>query len=162
MIIYRNQLKREQAKKSKKNNHKKRKKQRERKIFTSAERREIIEIYGNICYICQTEIDVNGLWHIDHIHPFIKGGTDSIANLRPTHPDCNVWKGTRIIDPEKLRKARNGELVLLPEARITKKSEKRRIQRLVKDSLVVKTSQQEKGYNKTLAQVRNCRGHDHT
>jgi 5-methylcytosine-specific restriction endonuclease McrA len=65
--------------------------------------KEVLEIYGNVCYLCNREIDLfasrkigyenwqNGL-HIDHLIPLNKNGSDSIDNVRPTHGLCNVKK----------------------------------------------------------------------
>jgi len=67
---------------------------RERKIFTSLERKAVLESHGSTCYLCQRPIDLKALWHIDHVVPFSKGGDDDMANLRPTHKVCNELKGT--------------------------------------------------------------------
>ncbi len=64
---------------------------------------QVLVIYGPICHICQTSIDLSaprkvGLpgWekglHIDHVYPLSKGGLDTIENVRPSHGQCNVIK----------------------------------------------------------------------
>jgi 5-methylcytosine-specific restriction endonuclease McrA len=71
---------------------------RDRKIFTIKERKEIIKTHGSVCYLCQRNIDLSSLWHIDHIKPFSKSGSDDIENLRPTHKVCNELKGAKSIN----------------------------------------------------------------
>lgn len=78
---------------------------RERKIFTSIERYEVIKAYGPTCYLCLEEIDLKKPWHIDHLIPFSKGGSDIIENLRPTHKKCNELKGSKVINLSRLEKA---------------------------------------------------------
>lgn len=78
---------------------------RKRKIFTPLERYEIIKTYGSVCYLCQKEIDLRKLWHIDHVIPFSKGGSDNIGNLRPTHIKCNELKGSKVISLSRLEKS---------------------------------------------------------
>lgn len=70
---------------------------------------EIIELYGNICHICNEEIDTTlprstgvlgwqkGL-HLDHVVPISKGGTDTVSNIRPAHAICNLSKGSTILE----------------------------------------------------------------
>ena len=64
---------------------------------------EVLLKYSDICYICNTQIDLNanrkpgqvgweyGL-HIDHLIPLSKNGSDTIDNVRPTHGLCNIRK----------------------------------------------------------------------
>lgn len=77
---------------------------RERKLFTAVERYEIIKTYGDTCYLCLKKIDLTKLWHIDHIRPFSKGGSDKLENLRPTHKRCNELKNDKILEIAKLNK----------------------------------------------------------
>ena len=58
-------------------------------------RQQIIQIYGDNCYLCNKPIDND--YHLDHIIPISKGGTDLIENIRPTHPLCNLQKGDKLI-----------------------------------------------------------------
>ena len=63
----------------------------------------LLEKYGNVCYICNTEIDLlanrrsgypgweKGL-QIDHVIPLSKFGSDSLQNARPSHGLCNSKK----------------------------------------------------------------------
>lgn len=69
---------------------------RKRKVFTANERKVIWETYGSICYLCN--IKIYGEWHIDHVHPWSKGGSDKLENLRPTHSWCNETKSNLIFD----------------------------------------------------------------
>ncbi|QAY16902.1 HNH endonuclease [Gordonia phage Exiguo] len=53
------------------------------------------------CWICGEEIDytlTKGYWYFnaDHYIPKFLGGTDSKANLRPTHMLCNRRRGHRL------------------------------------------------------------------
>ena len=64
---------------------------------------EMIKKYGTLCYICNTEIDLEAprrsglpgwersLWK-DHFIPISKGGSDTIENIRPSHGICNSNK----------------------------------------------------------------------
>ena len=70
----------------------------DRIIFTSKQRKRIVETYGAMCYLCKKEIFKGSYWHIDHIHPWSKGGSNNIANLRPTHPKCNEIKSAKIVN----------------------------------------------------------------
>ena len=63
----------------------------------------LLETYGTICYICNTEIDLlanrrsgypgweKGL-QIDHVIPLSRSGPDTLENARPTHGLCNSKK----------------------------------------------------------------------
>jgi 5-methylcytosine-specific restriction endonuclease McrA len=64
---------------------------------------QILEIYGAVCHLCETPIDLTlprkigvegweyGL-HIDHKTPIAKGGKDSLDNVAPAHALCNLAK----------------------------------------------------------------------
>jgi 5-methylcytosine-specific restriction endonuclease McrA len=63
----------------------------------------VIEIYGTVCYLCNTEIDLNANrrtgypgWEfglqIDHVISISNAGNDTIDNVRPTHGLCNSRK----------------------------------------------------------------------
>jgi 5-methylcytosine-specific restriction endonuclease McrA len=70
--------------------------------------KQVLDKYGNLCHICQNPIDLsaprqcgkpgwdNG-FHIDHLYPLSKGGTDSLDNVRPAHGRCNVIKGAKVL-----------------------------------------------------------------
>ena len=57
------------------------------------------------CHICGEGIDYT-LPHldprsfvIDHVVPLIKGGTDTIDNVKAAHRDCNSTKRARLVAP---------------------------------------------------------------
>lgn len=64
---------------------------------------QVLEEYGQICYLCEVEIDLSlprkigvagwefGL-HLDHVTPISKGGPDCLENVAPTHAICNLNK----------------------------------------------------------------------
>lgn len=68
---------------------------------------EVLEMYGTDCHICQTPIDLKanrqpgkpgwkkGL-HIDHLVPILRGGPDTLENVRPAHGLCNTSKGAKV------------------------------------------------------------------
>lgn len=63
---------------------------------------QVLDLYGSLCHLCGLPIDLlaprranaTGL-HIDHVIPIAKGGSDTLANVRPAHGLCNVRKGGR-------------------------------------------------------------------
>jgi 5-methylcytosine-specific restriction endonuclease McrA len=75
--------------------------------------KDVLELYGDICYLCNEKIDLNasrrsgiGLdWqnglNIDHVVPISLGGPDTLQNVRPTHTLCNIKKGKANIDKTK-------------------------------------------------------------
>jgi len=62
----------------------------------------LIERDGNLCRLCNTEIDLtlarNSRWGatIDHIVPLSLGGSDEIENMQLAHWICNIKKGNRV------------------------------------------------------------------
>lgn len=69
-------------------------------------RADVIERYGNVCYLCGLEIDVmiddpndRMYLHIDHIVPIARGGLHTWDNVAPTHAQCNESKGTKLLAP---------------------------------------------------------------
>jgi 5-methylcytosine-specific restriction endonuclease McrA len=68
---------------------------------------QVLELYGDVCYICNESIDLTaerqpgragweeGL-HIDHFIPISKNGPDTLANVRPTHGRCNLQKQSNL------------------------------------------------------------------
>lgn len=51
---------------------------------------EILAEYGNLCWICESTLEVVQ-W--DHVHPLSKGGSHTRSNLRPSCQPCNGRKG---------------------------------------------------------------------
>jgi hypothetical protein len=67
---------------------------------------QVIDRYGNICYLCGDEIDVSIDDHhdpmylnIDHIVPISRGGRHTWDNVAPTHKRCNESKGAKLVAP---------------------------------------------------------------
>ena len=70
--------------------------------------KQIIETYGFLCNICKEAINFAaprkvGLrgwergFHIDHVVPLSKGGSDTLENVRPTHGKCNLSKSNFVL-----------------------------------------------------------------
>lgn len=68
----------------------------------------VIDTYGTICYLCNTEIDMKANrrtgragWEfglqIDHVVPLSHSGSDTIENVRPTHGLCNSRKNKYVL-----------------------------------------------------------------
>lgn len=67
---------------------------------------QVLELYGNNCYLCNMTIDMNvsrkcgdpgweqGL-HIEHYIDIALGGPDTLENVRPSHAICNLTKNPR-------------------------------------------------------------------
>lgn len=65
--------------------------------------KQVLELYGTNCYLCNTEIDMSaprlvgrpgwqtGL-HIEHVIDIALGGPDTLSNVRPAHAICNLTK----------------------------------------------------------------------
>lgn len=71
--------------------------------FEKYTEKQVLELYGNFCHICNKEIDffaprtaAKSGWEyglqIDHVVPISKGGPDILANVRPAHGICNNKK----------------------------------------------------------------------
>ena len=70
---------------------------------------QVLDLYGTICYLCNTQIDLTASryqghskgWelglHIDHVIPIVGGGPDTLENVRPTHAQCNLKKNAKHI-----------------------------------------------------------------
>lgn len=54
----------------------------------------VFKLHGNKCLKCSSENDIC----IDHVKPFIKGGTNDISNLQPLCRSCNSAKKDKEID----------------------------------------------------------------
>lgn len=74
--------------------------------FSQYTEKDIITLYGTNCHICNQEIDFlaprstkkegwERSFHIDHLIPIVKGGADTLENVRPSHGICNIKKGSR-------------------------------------------------------------------
>lgn len=57
---------------------------------------KMLATYGNICHLCNQEIDLTLAWpdpgslSADHLVPQSRGGTHTLGNLRPAHLHCNT------------------------------------------------------------------------
>lgn len=60
---------------------------------TASMKNKVFARFGHVCYLCGKP----GANTVDHVIPFIKGGTNDIENLRPAHEDCNEKKGKKIL-----------------------------------------------------------------
>jgi hypothetical protein len=70
--------------------------------------KDVLNLYGSNCHICKEPIDLNaprksgdpgwekGL-HIDHVIPIVKGGPDTLDNVKPAHGVCNVSKSAKLL-----------------------------------------------------------------
>lgn len=88
------------------NNNRKRRAKKMNTIVKPYTEKEVLDIYGTKCHICNLEININanrqpgkdgwqnGL-HIDHLVPISRGGADTLENVRPAHGLCNVKKGAK-------------------------------------------------------------------
>jgi 5-methylcytosine-specific restriction endonuclease McrA len=67
---------------------------------------QVLELYGNDCHICGEAVDLDATrrvgrpgWeqglHIEHVIALSNGGTDSLDNVKPSHGQCNLQKGSR-------------------------------------------------------------------
>lgn len=67
--------------------------------------RERIRRTKPVCHICGEAIDWEADWLnprsfvVDHVVPLTKGGTDTLANVKAAHRECNSKKRARVIAP---------------------------------------------------------------
>lgn len=61
-------------------------------VVTKQELSIIVEKYGFVCYICDTQLD-KITTTFDHVIPLFHGGEHSVKNLRPCCKSCNSSKG---------------------------------------------------------------------
>jgi hypothetical protein len=72
---------------------------------------EVLDVYGTDCHLCEKPIDLDAPrrtgwgkgWErglqLDHLKPIAKGGSDTLANVRPSHALCNLSKGKKYAPP---------------------------------------------------------------
>ena len=67
------------------------------KVGETFTRQDVLDKWGTDCHICKEPIDVLD-WHMDHVIPLkprdkkTKPGEHSLANVKPSHPKCNLEK----------------------------------------------------------------------
>lgn len=57
------------------------------------QRGQLVNKYGNTCYLCDKPIEKMKDITIDHWQPVSKGGSDDMENYRLAHFRCNRLKG---------------------------------------------------------------------
>ena len=72
-----------------------------RKIFTAAERFRVLERDGFCCVYCgKSAVDgvcLSVAFHLDHVYPRSRGGSDLMSNLATACSDCNAGKGDSVL-----------------------------------------------------------------
>jgi hypothetical protein len=72
-----------------------------RKIFTAAERFRVLERDGFCCVYCgKSAVDgvcLSVAFHLDHVYPRSRGGSDLMSNLATSCSDCNAGKGDSVL-----------------------------------------------------------------
>ena len=76
--------------------------------FCSSDIQDLYGAQGGLCAYCG--ISIEGTYHIDHMMPLSRGGTNSPSNLCLACPDCNGRKYDKAAEEfrEFLRYAANG------------------------------------------------------
>lgn len=69
---------------------------------STARRASIYKRDGGRCYLCQKELDAKS-FHLDHLIPVSRGGSNEPNNLAVACPSCNKSRGNRIEEAQ-LRK----------------------------------------------------------
>jgi len=70
---------------------------------------DVIDKYGTKCHICNEEIDFTAprkvgiigwqrSFHVDHVVPTSKNGSNTIDNVRPSHAECNIRKNATLME----------------------------------------------------------------
>lgn len=71
--------------------------------ITAAEVQEVVTLQKARCAVCGVKI-MKGHWHLDHITPIAKGGTNSKTNVQALCPPCNLSKSAK--DPIEFMQSR--------------------------------------------------------
>lgn len=59
-------------------------------------REDVLRAWGPICYLCDSIIPDD--WHLEHVIPLSRGGHDTVGNVRPACPSCNLAKGDKTVE----------------------------------------------------------------
>ncbi len=57
---------------------------------------DLLESQGGLCAYCECTLDEN--YHVDHMTPLSRGGSDFPENLAITCPNCNLRKGGKTVE----------------------------------------------------------------
>lgn len=57
-------------------------------------RDDVLRAWGSICYLCDSIVPDD--WHLEHVIPISKGGHDTVGNVRPACPGCNLRKQDKL------------------------------------------------------------------
>lgn len=58
---------------------------------------KILAEFGMRCHICGGDIASRADLHMDHVVPLARGGTHTYGNIRPSHVECNLRKGSKLM-----------------------------------------------------------------
>ena len=72
------------------------------RLVSSSLRFEVLQRDGFRCTYCGRR-SPEVVLHIDHVHPWSKGGPTTLDNLRTACADCNLGKGARLLTAERMR-----------------------------------------------------------
>ncbi|CAB9511662.1 Inherit from COG: conserved protein [Seminavis robusta] len=78
-----------------------------RRQFSPKLKQQLFEEQNGLCGLCEQTIDEQRLdeanyVHIDHIIPHSKGGRTTESNAQLTHSECNLHKGSKHVEQNKL------------------------------------------------------------
>ena len=62
-------------------------------VFTGDDAKKILTLQRGKCPVCKASLDDG--YHVDHIHPLSKGGTNDKSNIQLLCPHCNWSKNAR-------------------------------------------------------------------
>lgn len=62
----------------------------------AVDRHAIFERDEGVCHLCGDPAEREN-FHLDHVVPRARGGSDDPSNLKVSHPACNMAKGARIL-----------------------------------------------------------------